>query len=344
MLSFKLVAMKTFKLFPAIVLLLIFPTGCSDDAVLESLVSASRTDHNLVLNKDLGFNRELELKLELDLDLNMDLNAPALKERVSELRDSIQTYMEPEFVLMQELGRKVLRDRGIDPDTAFSEGHNDPRLAMIPFAAEVMDKLNKRFERHGYTIVDLYHPSDSAKVAARHGAGMNTGGPWDDYWAQYDTDAWMEYSEDDLNECFGKVIGEVGGMVGLAIGLLGKAGGRALIAFVGGATVISVGKGISVAGLMYGAYRMGKCLEQKRQEAINGITCSITISLVDYCRNVIESEYSTKEEILSCQKQLFELNRAKFGALDKRLQDDTLALVVSEKFEPDWRETLKRRK
>lgn len=181
---------------------------------MESISLASSTDNNLALENELDFNEELQLELELGLDPSMDLNSPVLKERISELRDSVNTFMGPEFNLMMRAGRNILRDRGIDPDTAFSEGPNDLRLAMVPWAADMLDKLNQRFERHGYSIVDFYDLADTTK-AARTPTGRETKGPWDDYWAQYDDDTWLTASEDDINACLGEVLGSVGGGVAL---------------------------------------------------------------------------------------------------------------------------------
>lgn len=339
--------MKDAAFLLTLVLLLILPTACTEDEAVESMFSASQTENILKLDKDLELDWGLALKLELGLDPSIDLKAPELKERVNELRDSINTYVASEYSLMHHIGRQILRERGVDPDTAFSGGPGDPRLALIPVAAEILDKLNERFLRHGYTIVELYGPEDSAKVAARTPTGEGTHGPWDYYWETFGggSDAgWFVHKEEEIHDCVAEVLSEVGGMVVFAAGSAKAVGvvGKALISFVGGATVITVGGGLTLAGVMYGAYRMGKCLEE--QDRISGETCSLTVALDTYCKGVLkeDSGYSESSKA-SCRYILRDLLMKKIRGIEIRVDKDTLALVASPKFYPDWRDIIRRR-
>lgn len=82
---------------------------------------------------------------------------------------------------------------------------------------------------------------------------------------------------------------------------------------------------------------MGECLEKKQQEAI---TCEITISMEDYCKRVMEENKPGSPAYDVCREELLRLSMMKFGSLDKRLQDDTLTLVVSPQFKVDWHDVL----
>jgi hypothetical protein len=318
--------MGNVRTFTAIVLLALLPSACTEDENWSNLEKAVSVENSLGLEGPGG-----------DLKLRLDLTKPELMFRVDELRDSIAQFMMPEFSLMHRIGRQILRERGVDPDTAFSGGPNDPRLALIPNAAQLLDRLDRAFNRNGYTVVEFYHPEDSAKVAARTPTGEGTPGPWDDHWAQYGgghNPGVLEYDEEDIHDCAVEVVKEVGSMVVVAFAgaKLGGVAGKALISFVGGATVATVGGAINLAGIMYGAYRMGKCLDQKKQDRENGITCTMTKRLEDVYQQCLDSEEYRSPSWWFCYHQLWELNMAKWYALEKRLQKDTLDLVVSPEF------------
>jgi hypothetical protein len=319
--------MKNATLFLALLLLMFLAPACSKEELDASLVTATKTDNQLVPDKNLEF----ELELKLDIDPSMDLGSPVLLARVEEVRDSINTFISPEFSLMQEAGRQILRQRGVDPDTAFEGGANDPRLAMIPQAAYILDNLNERFIQNGMTIVDIYYLKGERKG---NPTGEGTRGPWDDYWDSMDSDhAMVNHPWDDIHNCSAKVFQEVGAqvaVVGFGAKLLGVTG-KALIGFVGGGAVITVGGAIGIAAAGYGLYQMDLCL--KRLDIERGITCSITKDLEDRYRKCLETAEPQSEEWKFCFEMLRDLVIGKMRGLDIRLSD-TLELVVSEEYTP----------
>jgi hypothetical protein len=313
-----------------VILIFILLPSCREDQSIEDLALTSRTDNTSLLERN---DLYLDLKMKLDLNPALDLYNPILRTRVQEVRDSIETYMGAEFALLHRIGRQILQERGVDPDTAFSGGPNDPRLSQIPMAAYYLDRANEHFLRHGLTIDDFYSAEDTTKTA-RKPTGKDTRGPWDDLWDKYDG-VFYGASEEDIHDCLNEVIGEVGGMVALAETWAGTVGvgGKALIAFVGGNTVLTVGAGIGIAGFAYGIYRLNKCMTEKAQ--VNRVTCAITVSLEDYYASCLESEVSGSPKWSSCFEQLRKLQAAKFGRLERTLGMDTLTLVLAEEYDPN---------
>lgn len=309
-------------------MILLTAGACSEEDIPKLIEKTTYTDNALLLKRQ-AFDRELKLKLNLSPDF--DLQNPIVLTRVGEVRDSIETYMGAEFSLLHRIGRKILRERGVDPDTAFPGGPNDPRIAQIPTAAYYLDRVNEHFLRHGLTIVNFYHPDDTPKEARTPG-GKDTRGPWDDLWDRYDG-AWYLADAEDKHDCVSEVIAEVGGMVALAEtwATTSKVAGRALIAFVGGYTVLTVSAGIAVAGFAYAAYRLNKCLAEKAQE--DRITCSITIPLDDFYTKCLESEAYGSSQWVSCFEELRDLQMKKFGKLEKTLGMDTLTLVLAGEYD-----------
>jgi hypothetical protein len=310
--------MKNVTLVLGLVLLLILPSSCTEDAVLESLVSASRTDNNLVLGNP-GDTPKPEL----------DLTNPVLKFRVDQIRDSIKQFMTPEIQALQQQGRIILRQRGVDPDTAFSGGPNDIRLALIPTASDVLGRINEPFAKRGYYIQDLFYLDEESIHTP---TGENTPGPWDFYWEQQEKTPWLQLSKEELDACFQEVLAKVGLVIGSAAGAVKfyDVGAKALIAFAAGEVVLSVAAGLGIAGGLYFIYKMDECVQKTMTER-----CEITISLDEYCRRLREAG----EKDAGCDMRM--LAAAKMAGLELRLGTDTLSLVVDPDFvapEPEFKD------
>ncbi|MGV3504679.1 MAG: hypothetical protein ACO1O1_13310 [Adhaeribacter sp.] len=290
--------------------------ACSEDTMVESLSKNSRLDNSQILPEQVpGFTSQL------------DLTKPELSWRVQELRDSINYFMAPEMLALKQLGRDILRQRGIDPDTAFPGGPNDIRLALIPEAARQLDKLNEPFTRRGYVILDVY----PLRGNGRNGnpVGSNTPGPWDYYWEAQEKNAWIDLTVDEFDKCIGVVLEDIGIKIGAAAAIVTfyGAGPKALISLVGTGTLVTVSAALGLASAAYFTYKMDKCVA----ETIKNRECEITINIEEWCRR----KRSSGEQDIGCDQYYLELAKSKMHELLIRVKQDTFNLVIDASFFPE---------
>lgn len=288
------------------------PSACSEDAAMESMVSANQADDALTLEEPVD-----------DLALKLDLTNPVLKLRVHQVRDSIEQFMTPEILALQQQGRQILRQRGVDPDTAFSGGPNDMRLALIPAAANVLDRLNEPFARRGYYIKDLYYFGNESYSTP---TGRDTPGPWEYYWEKEERYGWIELTEDEFEDCAVQVLERAGLLIGSAFAAVNyyQVGGKALLAFASGEAILTVGAGLAILSAGWLIHRMDKCVQEK----IAVRKCDITIDLEEYCKRL----WAAGEREAACDNLM--MVKAKMATLELRLGADTLNLVVDPAFNP----------
>lgn len=289
--------------------------ACSEDTMVESLSKNSRLD-----------NSQIMFEHESDFTLQLDLTKPALSWRINELRDSINHFMAHEMLALKDQGREILRQRGVDPDTAFSGGPNDMRLALIPEAARQLDKLNEPFARRGYVILDVY----ALGTNERNGnpVGIDTPGPWDYYWEAQGKNAWIDLTVDEFDKCIGSVLEDIGVKVGAAAAIVAfyGAGPKALISLVGTGTIVTVSASLGLVAAAYFIYKMDKCVA----ETIQNRGCEITISMEEWCRR----KQKAGEQDAGCDRYYLELVKSKMHELLIRVKQDTFNLVIDPSFNP----------
>jgi hypothetical protein len=234
--------------------------------------------------------------------------------------------MTPEFYAMQEIGRKILRNYGVDPDTAFSGGPDDPRLALVPAALEKLNILNKHFLDIGYTIKDV-QPRDPD--AHHTPTGEDTPGPWGDLDLDWEEEEHVhsisELTSKELEACWRHSLKELTLTVGpIAAGAKTfEMWGKALLTLVEIESVLTVGVGIGIAGSFYLGYKMMECTQDKINDREK---CHITVDLDEWCRR----KRAAGEDDRSCDPR--HLISSKLSALELRLGTDTLRLVVDPNF------------
>jgi hypothetical protein len=298
-------------------LVLLFPASCSEDAVLESIVSAERTENEMVMQQELGL-----IKI-LDLDLKPSLK---LSERAFAVRDSIETQMAQEYELLMIAGRGILRDRGVDPATAFPGGINDPRLATVALIIDDLDSIGYEYYKQGLEIIDIYDiPADNNSTVTNG----NTISITQD-----------NKVLDDVFDC----IGDEGARVGLIFGSIGAfaewAGiSGAIVVGVAGSTALTVTGAIAVAGGFYLAYKVRKCLDNKWSRNPDcTITQKLDINCAELVRRGIEHAgiYATCEGAMcttvydECLDQVRSLVYDKINRLELRLADTLVYAVYLE--------------
>lgn len=230
------------------------------------------------------------------------------------------------MLVLKQLGREILRQRGIDPDTAFSGGPNDMRLALIPEAARQLDKLNEPFARRGYVILDVY--ALTGKERNGNPVGKDTPGPWDYYWEAQEKNAWIDLTLDEFDKCVGNVLEDIGIKVGSAAAVLAfyGAGPKALISMVGTGTLVTVSGALGLVAAAYFTYKMDRCVA----ETIRNRECEITISMDEWCRR----NRKAGEQDAGCDQYYLELAKSKMHALLIRVKQDTFNLVIDPSFNP----------
>jgi hypothetical protein len=134
--------MGNVRTFTAIFLLALLPSACTEDENWSNLEKAINVDNNFVLDKPGG---DLKEKVKTDLKL---------QRRVMAIRTEIETAMAPDFEASMEVGRQILRSRGVDPDTAFASP-NDPGLALVPAITDYLDSLNQQLYSQGLQVADV---------------------------------------------------------------------------------------------------------------------------------------------------------------------------------------------
>ena len=236
--------------------------------------------------------------------------------------------MMPEFLLLQELGRQILRERGVNPDTAFSGGINDPRLAKVPAAAAVLDSLNTSFVKKGLTIVDIYWLDSGRDPTSPTGISS---GPFDDLWD--DLNEGDKYSDENVKACLEESLTKVGGVIAAVSGTAGFFGvtGKAVISFVGGPVVLTVSGVIAIGAFMYWSHSMEECLVERQRQKGEG--CHITMTIEQDCKENIEQGGAMANPW--CHRYLINLLADKWDHLEARLGADTLQLVVDPAFNTD---------
>lgn len=139
--------------FVMLVMVLLTASACSEDPELANLKSAVRVDNSLMSPVD-----RLELQLATDLKL---------QKRVFEIQNHISQAIVSDMEFEKLLGRSILKNRFVDPNTAFSEGADDPRLALVPVMTDFLDSINQEMNKSGLYIDSVAWMSKEDYLASK---------------------------------------------------------------------------------------------------------------------------------------------------------------------------------
>lgn len=230
--------MKTVTIYLGLVLLLIFPSACSEEEVFESLVSFEQENNLLRLDKPFD---DLGLKLETDL---------MLQKRVWEIQTQLNQALAPNMAALAVMGKDILRSRGVDPDTVFT-GPDDVRFALVPMVTEILDSINAEMNKEGYYIESVVW-TDEKDLQHQIGNGKSISITQDLQWGRH----WSKKANA-LTDCFdqGGALTILGGMTA-AMAWTKTTG--AVIATVAG-VVVPTWAAVAMVGGGYYAYRVGDC-------------------------------------------------------------------------------------
>jgi len=239
--------MKTGSKFLLLVMVLLTAVSCTEDVGLESIERAARIDHNLVGLYD-GSDFKLVYSEELD-------------KRALEIQFMIAQEMKQEHELLMIAGADILRNRGIDPATAFSEGLDDPRLARVALLINVIDSIGYEYYKQGLVIESVYPIGPYNEIVVSNGSSISVSQN-------------TEIDMDDIYDCIGDEGARAGVVFGSIMAVAGWSGvGGAIVVGIIGSTTLTVTGAIGVVGAFYMAHKVRKCLNAKERAKI---TCSVT--------------------------------------------------------------------
>jgi hypothetical protein len=266
-----------------------------------------------------------------------------------EIQDSLNSGLTPEFLLLQQVGRDLLREVGVDPTTAFPGGINDPMLASVPAAAELLNAISKK---KGLIVSDIIYTP-----AGRDGTGIDTPGPWDDYWDSFGgggsgNDDGNKHLLEDLYVCLADEGARITAVYTGVYWLVGKAGytGTALLTMTtaGVSTVmLTVGAGVTALAATFFAYRVKGCIDEKARTT----GCHITMMIEEDCQNKVNQgppaplgpdatneekvdHYMRTQKYEGCKAYLVDLAADKFHQMIINMGVDSFKTVLAASFVP----------
>lgn len=243
------------------VMVLLTAGACTEDAGLESVERAVRTDNYLV--EPYG-NPDFKLVASEKLD-----------KRAFEIQFMVSQEMNQEYELLKITGADILRNRGVDPATAFSEGLKDPRLARVALLIDVIDSIGYEYYKQGLVIESVYPIRPYNELAVSNANSISV--------TQH-----TKIDIDDIYDCIGDEGARAGFVFGSVMAVAGWSGvSGAIVVIIIGSTRLTVTGAIGVVGAFYMAHKVRKCLDAKERAKI---TCAVTKKVDIDCMELVMND------------------------------------------------------